>query len=776
MATTLFTNNITFEGSTSDTNQTTLSVANPTADRTITLPNATGTLALTSTIPTTITVADTSDTTAFVALFESDTGDLAPKTDAAITYNAGTGALTASSFVGNVTGSAATLATPRTIGGTSFDGSANIAVALSATATALASARTIGGTSFDGTANIAVALSATATALASARTIGGTSFNGTADIVPGTITVADTTDTTSYVALFESATGDLAPKTDAAITYNAQTGALTATSFVGALTGNAATATQISGITNSNIVQLADTQTLENKTLTVPQINNGVTGSAIKDEDNMASNSATHLCTQQSIKAYVDASGGATQLNGLSDTLIEDSSLYIGPTASGMSQTDTASYNIGVGVTALDAVTTGDHNTVIGYDAGTALTTGSDNTIIGFDAGKTTVVGLGLVIIGSGAGAAAMTAAADGTIAIGQGAGAAITVGEGNVAIGKFALNLNVDGDKNTAVGYQALQSMEPTLASTGNNTSIGYNSGKSITTGLNNTLLGSEAGRILSLISSGTSGVGGFAGVSGTANIRLEFGSSEVDDAYNGLKIEIASVVHTGVGSPSTITAIISDYVGATRIATLGGGGSSITTVADTTTAVTISAAPDGKSYEIKSINLTTGGNNSFIGYGSGGNGTASNQTSLGYQAGCFAANQITLGNPRVTALRCADATIATLSDQRDKTNIVDSSYGLSFINTLRPVQYTWDRRDLELGDSTSVLNGKTRVGFIAQELHAAMPNNENNVLDLVYDVNPNRLEAKYGNLIPILTKAIQDLSAANDALTARVAALESA
>ena len=50
--------------------------------------------------------------------------------------------------------SATTLATARTIGGTSFDGSANIAVALSATATALATARTIHGVSFDGTANI----------------------------------------------------------------------------------------------------------------------------------------------------------------------------------------------------------------------------------------------------------------------------------------------------------------------------------------------------------------------------------------------------------------------------------------------------------------------------------------------------------------------------------------------------------------------------------------------------------------------------------------------
>ena len=54
------------------------------------------------------------------------------------------------------------------------------------TATALATARTIGGTSFDGTANIAVGLADTATILATARTIGGVSFNGSANIdLPG---------------------------------------------------------------------------------------------------------------------------------------------------------------------------------------------------------------------------------------------------------------------------------------------------------------------------------------------------------------------------------------------------------------------------------------------------------------------------------------------------------------------------------------------------------------------------------------------------------------
>ena len=71
------------------------------------------------------------------------------------------------------------------------------------TATALATARTIGGTSFDGTANITPAnatLAATATALATARTIGGVSFDGTANInLPG-VNAAGNQDTSGTAA------------------------------------------------------------------------------------------------------------------------------------------------------------------------------------------------------------------------------------------------------------------------------------------------------------------------------------------------------------------------------------------------------------------------------------------------------------------------------------------------------------------------------------------------------------------------------------------------
>ena len=71
--------------------------------------------------------------------------------------------------------------------------------------------------------------------------------------------------------------------------------------------GNAATSTKISSITNSNIVQLAGSQTLTGtKTLNSFKGTGGATVTNILDEDNMASDSATALATQQSIKAYVD--------------------------------------------------------------------------------------------------------------------------------------------------------------------------------------------------------------------------------------------------------------------------------------------------------------------------------------------------------------------------------------------------------------------------------------------------------------------------------------
>ena len=73
-------------------------------------------------------------------------------------------------------------------------------------------------------------------------------------------------------------------------------------------------------------VSLLDaTETLTNKTLTAPTLTSAVlntadSGSAILDEDNMASDSATQLATQQSIKAFVEAQVTAEDLDITSDS------------------------------------------------------------------------------------------------------------------------------------------------------------------------------------------------------------------------------------------------------------------------------------------------------------------------------------------------------------------------------------------------------------------------------------------------------------------------
>ncbi len=98
----------------------------------------------------------------------------------------------------------------------------------------------------------------------------GTEYSLTAATTPTVITVADTTDATCWIAMFNDATGDLAPKTDGALTYNAATGALTAVSFVGNLTGNASgTAATVTSATQTSITTLANLVSIQGRTVTL---------------------------------------------------------------------------------------------------------------------------------------------------------------------------------------------------------------------------------------------------------------------------------------------------------------------------------------------------------------------------------------------------------------------------------------------------------------------------------------------------------------------------
>ena len=138
-----------------------------------------------------VAVNDDSNTNAerFITIVDSSSGNNNVKTDASLKYNPSTNTITTVNITGNVTGNV----TGNLTGNVTGNASGN-----SGTATALQNARTIGGVSFNGTANINLpgvnqagnqntsGNAATATKLATARNIGGVSFDGSAAInLPG---------------------------------------------------------------------------------------------------------------------------------------------------------------------------------------------------------------------------------------------------------------------------------------------------------------------------------------------------------------------------------------------------------------------------------------------------------------------------------------------------------------------------------------------------------------------------------------------------------------
>ena len=163
-----------------------------------------------------------------------------------------------------------------------------------------------------------------------------------------------------------------------------------------------------------------------------------------------------------------------------------------------------------------------------------------------------------------------------------------------------------------------------------------------------------------------------------------------------------------------------------------------------------------------------STGSGNTAVGYQAG-NGitTGQNNLCLGYDADVSSAtvsNEITLGNSSISTLRCNTQTISSLSDARDKTDVQELPEGLDFISKLNPVKFQWQTRDGNGKDGTY------EAGFIAQELQSAQKDADADYLGLVMDENPDRLEASYGKLVPMLVKAIQELKSEVEQLKANV------
>ena len=145
-------------------------------------------------------------------------------------------------------------------------------------------------------------------------------FNGTAedvgdiaDIVSASGFIASATDVVEAVVLLNAELPEIT--TDA---FVFPTGTMTfegatddAFETVLSMTDPTADRTYTFPDANGSVVLADSTDTSTNKTFTTPTITSGVlntavSGTAVKDQDDMSSDSATVLATQQSIKAYVD--------------------------------------------------------------------------------------------------------------------------------------------------------------------------------------------------------------------------------------------------------------------------------------------------------------------------------------------------------------------------------------------------------------------------------------------------------------------------------------
>ncbi len=447
--------------------------------------------------------------------------------------------------------------------------------------------------------------------------------------------------------------------------------------------------------------------------------------------------------------------------------------------------------NTAIGTESLKSNQTGDANTALGYQS-LFTTTGDRNIAIGDRAGYNITAGsmniaIGFLALSGGTGNSCIAIgdnalSSDGTFeesvaigdsalqtqqsgrnhafgfhalqdlttgnyntAVGGEAGENITTGTVNTAVGTFALRTATDAGGQTAVGYQALYTSNGNgnvgmgqqagySISTGTfNIVIGHECGFGLTGGNNNVLIGDRAGRVLA---NGIDNV--FIGTQAAYNRTGGNENTFVGEKANGIGI--------GTGNNNTGLGRFVGYklTSGTKNTFIGHQSGLEATTADNSTFVGKNAG---------SL-VTTGDNNTFIGEEAGSNVTiGDNNVCLGKDSATpsnSSTNTIVLGNSLIQSLQCQVQNISGLSDERDKTNIKNSEYGLDLINSLRPVTFEWNQRD---GKKI----GKKDLGFIAQDLQKI----DDKHLSLVNDENPEKLLASYGRLIPVLVKSIQELKA---------------
>ena len=333
--------------------------------------------------------------------------------------------------------------------------------------------------------------------------------------------------------------------------------------------------------------------------------------------------------------------------------------------------------------------------------------------------GAATIQGL---TVGKGGGTIATN------MAFGASALAANTVGVQNNAFGYLALNVNTTGNFNNAFGYLALSTNTTGIS----NNAFGYEALRANTTGTLNSAFGYAA------LTSNTTGTLNSAfgyqalanNITGLQNTAFGAGSlqSNTSGNYNTATGYTALILNS-TGSYNTAFGLAAAYSNS------GSGNTAVGFTALYSNSVGINNTAIGNS---AGSGLTNGSNNIFIGFNA--------QPTSG-----TVSNEIKLGDAAIATFRCQVA-LTVVSDERDKTNIVDIPVGLNLISKIRPVSFEWNQRD---GNRI----GRKEFGFTAQQLQTAQSEIGIEVPYLVNNDNLENLGVSPTQLIPVLVNAIKEL-----------------
>jgi hypothetical protein len=306
--------------------------------------------------------------------------------------------------------------------------------------------------------------------------------------------------------------------------------------------------------------------------------------------------------------------------------------------------------------------------------------------------------------------------------------------GSNNIAMGYGSLCRNSHGASNIAIGPRSLSKLGENPGINEDNIAIGYGSLQNLSQGCENIGIGFDAGNRL---------------ISGTCNIYI--GTTGGYEYANGnISIGCSALGFTNP-NPEPSPEIIA-------IGRFALGDVRFTPNIRNSIAIGILAAACGMGAESVAIGNATLGCTSYSGINNVALGRCSQPASV------TSANSITLGNSSIQRFFAGTAAFTPLSDARDKKSIEDIPVGLNFIRELRPVKFTWNMRDDgRVGDKDT--------GFIAQELRDVVEKyNIKNWLTLVNEENPEKLEIQPSKLLPIIVKAIQELTNNHNSRVAQI------